>query len=173
MMPYYQERLLAIIEQADYRPLTKKAYRSDVRHLCRHVERIDVPSLQRYGKFLRDTYAPATAARRLHALSILFDQLVAERSLQTNPLARVKKPVSRLTGDLPSRTTTSIVSSRRFVMRLSTPLAFFFCTRGCGFRKPVTYSSRTSTLRAISYSSGVVKAINHVKFRCIMCCVMS
>lgn len=93
MMTYYQERLLAIIEQADYRPLTKKAYRSDVRHLCRHVERIDVPSLQRYGKFLRDTYAPATAARRLHALSILFAQLVAERSLGANPLARVKKPI--------------------------------------------------------------------------------
>lgn len=93
MMTYYQECLLAIIAQADYSQLTKKAYRSDVRHLCRHVERIDVPSLQRYGKFLRDTYAPATAARRLHALSILFDHLVAERSLQTNPLARVKKPV--------------------------------------------------------------------------------
>ncbi|WP_313489597.1 site-specific integrase [Exiguobacterium sp.] len=92
-MTYYQERLLAIIEQADYSHLTKKAYRSDVRHLCRHVERIDLPSLQRYGKFLRDTYAPATVARCLHALSILFDHLVAERSLQTNPLARVKKPV--------------------------------------------------------------------------------
>ncbi len=144
MMIYYQERLLAIIEQANYRPLTKKAYRSDVRHLCRHVERIDVPSLQRYGKFLRDTYAPATAARRLHA-----------------------------TDDLPSRTTTSTVSSRRFVMRPSTPLAFFSCTRDCGFRKPVTYSSQMSTLRAIRYSSGVVKAINHVKFRCIMHYAMS
>lgn len=93
MMTYYLERLLMIIEQADYRPLTKKAYRSDVRHLCRHVERIDFPSLQRYSKFLRDTYAPATAARRLHALSVLFDQLVVERSIETNPLVRVKKPV--------------------------------------------------------------------------------
>lgn len=97
MMVFYEERLLTLIEQGPYSPLTKKAYRSDVRHLCRNVTRIDVPSMQRYGTLLRTSYASTTVARRLHALSTLFDQLVTERSLAHNPLAQTKRhpPIAR------------------------------------------------------------------------------
>ena len=66
MMTFYLDRLLAIIEQSpSYSPLTKKAYRADVRHFCTHAETIDIPSLHRYITLLKQTYAPTTVSRRI------------------------------------------------------------------------------------------------------------
>lgn len=97
MMTVYLERLLVIIEQSpSYSPLTKKAYRADVRHFCRYASAIDIPSIYRYLHLLKQTYAPTTVARRIHALASLCDALVAERALPKNPFLQIKKPARPL-----------------------------------------------------------------------------
>lgn len=173
MMTYYQERLLAIIEQADYRPLTKKP----IARTYNISVATSNESMFRRCNAMVSFYATRTPQQLplddymlSPSCSINWSRNVHSRQIRW--LAS-KNRFLHPTDDLPSRTTTSTVSSRRFVMRPSTPLAFFSCTRGCGFRKPVTYSSQISTLHAISYSSEAVKAINHVRFRCIMRYVMS
>ncbi|MDW2886318.1 tyrosine-type recombinase/integrase [Exiguobacterium artemiae] len=134
MMTFYLERLLAIIEQSpSYSPLTKKAYRVDVRHFCTHAETIDIPSLHRYITLLKQTYAPTTTSRRIHALATLFDALVAEKSLPSNPLSRIKKP----TRPIPKhRTAFSYTDARRVIETLQdeTMYTFYFLLLHTGLR---------------------------------------
>jgi len=134
MMTFYLERLLAIIEQSpSYSPLTKKAYRVDARHFCTHAETIDIPSLHRYITLLKQTYAPTTVSRRIHALATLFDALVAEKSLPANPLSRIKKP----TRPLPKlRTAFSYTDARRVIETLhdETMYTFYFLLLHTGLR---------------------------------------
>ena len=134
MMTFYLERLLAIIEHSpSYSPLTKKAYRVDVRHFCTHAETIDIPSLHRYITLLKQTYAPTTISRRIHALATLFDALVAEKSLSSNPLTRIKKP----TRPIPKhRTAFSYLDARRVIETLQdeTMYTFYFLLLHTGLR---------------------------------------
>lgn len=134
MMTFYLERLLAIIEQSpSYSQLTKKAYRADVRHFCTHAHTIDIPSLHRYITLLKQTYAPTTVARRIHALATLFDTLVTEKSLSSNPLSRIKKPSRPLPKH---RTAFSYTDARRVIETLQdeTIYAFFFLLLHTGLR---------------------------------------
>lgn len=134
MMTFYLERLLAIIEQSpSYSPLTKKAYRADVRHFCTHAETIDIPSLHRYISQLKQTYAPTTVARRIHALATLFDTLVTERSLVKNPLSQIKKPSRPIPKH---RTTFSYTDARRVIelIKDETTYAFYFLLLHTGLR---------------------------------------
>lgn len=134
MMAFYLERLLAIIEQSpSYSPLTKKAYRADVRHFCTHAETIDIPSLHRYMNQLKQTYAPTTVARRIHALATLFDTLVNERSLAKNPLSQIKKPSRPIPKH---RTTFSYTDARRVIelIKDETTYAFYFLLLHTGLR---------------------------------------
>lgn len=134
MMTFYFERLLAIIEQSpSYSPLTKKAYRADVRHFCNHAETIDIPSLHRYINQLKQTYAPTTVARRIHALATLFDTLVTERSLVKNPLSQIKKPSRPIPKH---RTTFSYTDARRVIelIKDETTYAFYFLMLHTGLR---------------------------------------
>ena len=134
MMTFYLERLLAIIGQSpSYSPLTKKAYRADVRHFCAHAKTIDIPSLHRYISFLKQTYAPTTVSRRIHALATLFDALVAEKSISSNPLSQIKKP----TRPLPKhRTAFSYTEARRVIETLQddTLYTFYFLLLHTGLR---------------------------------------
>lgn len=134
MMTFYLERLLAIIEQSpSYSPLTKKAYRVDVRHFCTHAETIDIPSLHLYITLLKQTYAPTTVSRRINALATLFDALVAEKSISSNPLSRIKKP----TRPLPKhRTAFSYTEARRVIETLqdNTMYTFYFLLLHTGLR---------------------------------------
>lgn len=134
MMTFYLERLLAIIEQSSsYSLLTKKAYRADVRHFCTHAETIDIPSLHRYMNQLKQTYAPTTVARRIHALATLFDILVTERSLAKNPLSQIKKPSRPIPKH---RTTFSYTDARRVIETIQdeTIYAFYFLLLHTGLR---------------------------------------
>ncbi|MDI3236404.1 tyrosine-type recombinase/integrase [Exiguobacterium antarcticum] len=134
MMTFYLDRLLMIIDQSpSYSPLTKKAYRADVRHFCTHAETIDIPSLHRYITLLKQTYAPTTVARRIHALATLFDALVAERALVKNPLAHIKKPSRPLPKH---RTAFSYTDARRVIETLQddTVYAFYFLLLHTGLR---------------------------------------
>ena len=134
MMTFYLERLLAIIEQSpSYSPLTKKAYRVDARHFCTHAEAIDIPSLHRYITLLKQTYAPTTVSRRIHALATLFDALVAEKSLLSNPLSRIKKPTRPITKH---RTAFSYTDARRVIETLKdeTMYTFYFLLLHTGLR---------------------------------------
>ncbi|WP_214846229.1 tyrosine-type recombinase/integrase [Exiguobacterium sp. S90] len=134
MMTFYLDRLLALIEASPtYSRLTKKAYRSDVRHLCRHATALDLPSLRRYITLLHTTYAPTTVARRIHALATLFDALVAERSLAKNPLKQIKKP-ARPSPKL--RTAFSYPDARRVIDTLTdeATYAFYFLLLHTGLR---------------------------------------
>ncbi|OAN14382.1 tyrosine-type recombinase/integrase [Exiguobacterium undae] len=134
MMTFYLERLLKIIEQSpSYSPLTKKAYRVDVRHFCSHAETIDIPSLHRYMNQLKQTYAPTTVARRIHALATLFDTLVTERSLVKNPLSQIKKPSRPIPKH---RTTFSYTDARRVIETIQdeTTYAFYFLLLHTGLR---------------------------------------
>lgn len=134
MMTFYLERLLAIIEQSpSYSPLTKKAYRADVRHFCTHAETIDIPSLHRYMNQLKQTYAPTTVARRIHALATLFDTLVTERSLVKNPLSQIKKPPRPIPKH---RTIFSYTDARRVIETIQdeTTYAFYFLLLHTGLR---------------------------------------
>ncbi|WP_026831985.1 tyrosine-type recombinase/integrase [Exiguobacterium undae] len=134
MMAFYLERLLAIIEQSpSYSPLTKKAYRADVRHFCTHAETIDIPSLHRYMNQLKLTYAPTTVARRIHALATLFDTLVTERSLVKNPLSQIKKPSRPIPKH---RTVFSYTDARRVIDTIQdeTTYAFYFLLLHTGLR---------------------------------------
>ncbi|MGE6553757.1 tyrosine-type recombinase/integrase [Exiguobacterium artemiae] len=134
MMTFYLERLLAIIEQSpSYSSLTKKAYRADVRHFFTHAESIDIPSLHRYITLLKQTYAPTTVSRRIHALATLFDTLVAEKSIPSNPLSRIKKP----TRPIPKhRTAFSYTEARRVIETLQddTMYTFYFLLLHTGLR---------------------------------------
>lgn len=134
MMTFYLERLLAIIEQSpSYSPLTKKAYRADVRHFCTHAETIDIPSLHRYMNQLKQTYAPTTVARRIHALATLFDTLVTERSLVKNPLSQIKKPSRPIPKH---RTAFSYIDARRAIelIKDETIYVFYFLLLHTGLR---------------------------------------
>lgn len=134
MMTFYLERLLAIIEQSpSYSSLTKKAYRADVRHFCTHAETIDIPSLHRYMNQLKQTYAPTTVARRIHALATLFDTLVTERSLVKNPLSQIKKPPRPIPKH---RTIFSYTDARRVIETIQdeTTYAFYFLLLHTGLR---------------------------------------
>lgn len=134
MMAFYLERLLAIIEQSpSYSPLTKKAYRADVRHFCTHAETIDIPSLHRYMNQLKLTYAPTTVARRIHALATLFDTLVTERSLVKNPLSQIKKPSRPIPKH---RTVFSYTDARRVIDTIQDEMtyAFYFLLLHTGLR---------------------------------------
>lgn len=134
MMAFYLERLLAIIEQSPrYSPLTKKAYRADVRHFCTHAETIDIPSLHRYMNQLKQNYAPTTVARRIHALATLFDTLVTERSLVKNPLSQIKKPSRPIPKH---RTAFSYTDARRVIETLQdeTMYTFYFLLLHTGLR---------------------------------------
>ena len=134
MMTFYLERLLMIIDQSpSYSPLTKKAYRADVRHFCAHAETIDIPSLHRYITLLKQAYAPTTVARRIHALATLFDTLVTERSLAKNPLTHIKKPSRPLPKH---RTAFSYTDARRVIETLQdeTIYAFYFLLLHTGLR---------------------------------------
>jgi len=134
MMTFYLERLLAIIEQSPrYSPLTKKAYRADVRHFCTHAETIDIPSLYRYMNQLKQNYAPTTVARRIHALATLFDTLVTERSLVKNPFSQIKKPSRPIPKH---RTTFSYTDARRVIelIKDETIYAFYFLLLHTGLR---------------------------------------
>ena len=124
MMTFYLDRLLTIIEQSpSYSPLTKKAYRTDVRHFCTHAASIDIPSLHRYITLLKQTYAPTTVSRRINALATLFDALVAEKSIPSNPLSRIKKP----TRPLPKhRTAFSYTEARRVIETLQDEKVYTF-----------------------------------------------
>lgn len=134
MMTFYLERLLAIIEQSpSYSSLTKKAYRADVRHFFTHAESIDIPSMHRYITLLKQTYAPTTVSRRIHALATLFDALVAEKSIPSNPLSRIKKP----TRPIPKhRTAFSYTEARRVIETLQddTMYTFYFLLLHTGLR---------------------------------------
>ena len=134
MMTFYLERLLTIIEQSpSYSPLTKKAYRADVRHFCTHAETIDIPSLHRYMNQLKQNYAPTTVARRIHALATLFDTLVTERSLAKNPLSQIKKPSRPIPKH---RTAFSYTDARRVIETLQdeTMYTFYFLLLHTGLR---------------------------------------
>ncbi len=134
MMTFYLERLLAIIEQSpSYSPLTKKAYRADARHFCRSAPSIDVPSIYRYIHLLKQTYAPTTVARRIHALATLCDALVAERTLPENPFLQIKKPIRPLPKH---RSPFNYTEARRVIETLQdeTLYTFYFLLLHTGLR---------------------------------------
>ncbi|WP_214721747.1 tyrosine-type recombinase/integrase [Exiguobacterium sp. s192] len=134
MMTFYLERLLTIIEQSpSYSPLTKKAYRADVRHFCTNAETIDIPSMRRYITLLKQTYAPTTVSRRINALATLFDTLVTERSLVKNPLSQIKKPPRPIPKH---RTIFSYTDARRVIelIKDETIYAFYFLLLHTGLR---------------------------------------
>ncbi len=134
MMTFYLERLLAIIEQSpSYSPLTKKAYRADARHFCRSAPSIDVPSIYRYIHLLKQTYAPTTVVRRIHALATLCDALVAERTLPENPFLQIKKPIRPLPKH---RSPFNYTEARRVIETLQdeTLYTFYFLLLHTGLR---------------------------------------
>lgn len=82
---------------------------------------------------LKQTYAPTTVSRRINALATLFDALVAEKSIPSNPLCRIKKP----TRPLPKhRTAFSYTEARRVIDTLQdeTMYTFYFLLLHTGLR---------------------------------------